>query len=298
MAKVFIEEQTLTDIADAVRGKNGTTEPIRTIELATAITNLPTGGGENKLQQYFEKTLTELKPEDMGNAVDVTLLYTMFDGQINLKSVDLPEVISADAYCFQNCTSLENVNLPKLATIGDYCFTGCNNLNTTILPELTSLPRRCFVKAGKAGSKLILPKLQTATQWAINHSGVGCGFSLIDFGTCLKLETQVFGACANLQAVVLRRTDDICTTSAPFTTYPNTTCAIYVPALNDNDEDMVAIYQAATNWTATANRIKPFYIAETVEDITTLLADENIAVGSMIICDVNHSYTIKGGNTL
>jgi hypothetical protein len=47
-----------------------------------------------------------------------------------------------------------------------------------------------------------------------------------------------------------------------------------------------------------ADRIKPFYIAETVEDIATLLADENIAEGSMIICDVDHSYTIKGGNTL
>lgn len=53
MAKVFIEESTLTNIADAVRGKNGTTEPIRTVELATAITNLPTGGGSDFIVREF-----------------------------------------------------------------------------------------------------------------------------------------------------------------------------------------------------------------------------------------------------
>lgn len=43
--KYLIEDTTLTGIADAVRGKNGTTEPIMVSELATAITNLPSGGG-------------------------------------------------------------------------------------------------------------------------------------------------------------------------------------------------------------------------------------------------------------
>lgn len=43
--KYLIEDTTLTSIADAVRGKGGTTEPIMVSELATAITNLPSGGG-------------------------------------------------------------------------------------------------------------------------------------------------------------------------------------------------------------------------------------------------------------
>lgn len=44
MSKVFIEETTLTGIADAIRGKNGTTALIATTDMANAITNLPTGG--------------------------------------------------------------------------------------------------------------------------------------------------------------------------------------------------------------------------------------------------------------
>lgn len=44
--KYLIEDATLINIADAVRGKNGTTEPIMVSELATAITNLPSGGGD------------------------------------------------------------------------------------------------------------------------------------------------------------------------------------------------------------------------------------------------------------
>lgn len=47
MSKVFIEESTLTAIGDAIREKNGTTDMIAPLDMATAITNLPSGGGGN-----------------------------------------------------------------------------------------------------------------------------------------------------------------------------------------------------------------------------------------------------------
>lgn len=46
MAKVFIEETTLTSIGDAIREKGNTTELINPLNMADAITNLPSGGGE------------------------------------------------------------------------------------------------------------------------------------------------------------------------------------------------------------------------------------------------------------
>lgn len=45
MAKVFIEETTLTAIGDAIRGKEGTTDLVPVTDMATRITDLPEGGG-------------------------------------------------------------------------------------------------------------------------------------------------------------------------------------------------------------------------------------------------------------
>ena len=49
MAKIFIEESTLTSIGDAIRGKDGTTELIPTTEMASRITAIEGGGGEPNL---------------------------------------------------------------------------------------------------------------------------------------------------------------------------------------------------------------------------------------------------------
>lgn len=50
MAKVAVTEQYLTNIANAIRGKNGSSDTYTPAEMATAITNIPTGGGEPTLQ--------------------------------------------------------------------------------------------------------------------------------------------------------------------------------------------------------------------------------------------------------
>ena len=50
MSKVFIEEETLIGIGNAIREKNGTTDLIATTDMATAISNLATGGGGGTLK--------------------------------------------------------------------------------------------------------------------------------------------------------------------------------------------------------------------------------------------------------
>jgi hypothetical protein len=45
MAKVFIEETTLTAIGDAIRGKEGTTALVPVNDMATRISAIETGGG-------------------------------------------------------------------------------------------------------------------------------------------------------------------------------------------------------------------------------------------------------------
>lgn len=47
MAKVAVTEQYLTDIADAIRGKNGSSDTYTPADMATAITNIPIGSSKN-----------------------------------------------------------------------------------------------------------------------------------------------------------------------------------------------------------------------------------------------------------
>lgn len=52
MSKVFIEESTLTNICDAIRSKQGTSEPIMVANIATEIANITGGGGSSELVKY------------------------------------------------------------------------------------------------------------------------------------------------------------------------------------------------------------------------------------------------------
>lgn len=65
MSKVFIEEETLIGIGNAIREKNGTTDLIATTDMATAIRNLATGGGELK----YNNTLTGTPVGTQGKTV-------------------------------------------------------------------------------------------------------------------------------------------------------------------------------------------------------------------------------------
>lgn len=54
MSKYVIDSSTLTAIGDAVRGKDGSTDPILVSEIASRITDIPAGSGELKYkEEYF-----------------------------------------------------------------------------------------------------------------------------------------------------------------------------------------------------------------------------------------------------
>ena len=56
MSKVFIEEETLIGIGNAIREKSGTTDLIATTDMASAISNLPTGGGGTLKMVAMDRT--------------------------------------------------------------------------------------------------------------------------------------------------------------------------------------------------------------------------------------------------
>ena len=58
MSAYIIQEKTLTDIADAVREKSGTSDLILVGDLPAAISNIQTGGGDSQWEEYWRKTAT------------------------------------------------------------------------------------------------------------------------------------------------------------------------------------------------------------------------------------------------
>lgn len=68
MANVLVEETSLSNIASAIRGKNGSTAVYKPGEMAAAITNLPTGGGDTETIT-FNTDISYLFASDGGGAL-------------------------------------------------------------------------------------------------------------------------------------------------------------------------------------------------------------------------------------
>lgn len=99
-----------TDIADAIKEKNGKIEPIVADTFPTEIENLKTGF------DYINSDVTEI-PD-----------YAFY-GCDDLKSFDCYNVTSIGANAFENCTRLKSVTLyGNIQSIGENAFQGCSNL--------------------------------------------------------------------------------------------------------------------------------------------------------------------------
>lgn len=273
MAKVFIEEQTLTDIADAVRAKSGTTEPIRTLELATAITNLPTGGGENKLQQYFDKTLTELKPEDFGSASTAP----SFEGFSQLTYVEYSDNINAIPISgLRGCGRIDTVIFPAtLKQIGNQArrYTTLTNVyfkgTLSQWLQVTGMVNdsACFTDGSNfyidnvslENYDVVIPNDITTINPYILY---GSKITSVDMHSDLTtISKAAFANCSALNNIILRG-DTVktlsSTTAFDVTPIASGTGTIYIQPDTVDEATLVAEYKAATNWSTYEAQIKPY----------------------------------------
>jgi hypothetical protein len=107
MAIVTINDEHLTNIANAIRDKGGS-NTYKPKDMASAILALDTSWEEDVV----------------GNTIDVNNIVS-----INFKA----DTIAADA--FRNCSMLEEVET-NAKTIGDYAFEGCSNLKRVKLTNV------------------------------------------------------------------------------------------------------------------------------------------------------------------
>lgn len=151
MSKVFIEESTLTNIANAIRDKDGTTDLISPLDMPSKITNLPTGGGGEDVEPIV---LTGNQPygcsgaiastyiEKFGNTISTNNLADTYNMFQYYKNKTIPFDLNYNGASYRDMSSMFNgaANLEVAPTIKNaypsslsYFFSGCSRLKA--IPE-------------------------------------------------------------------------------------------------------------------------------------------------------------------
>ena len=185
----------MLSVADAIRAKAGTTDPLAWPDgFATAISGIETGGGDSA-GSVIDKSVTNIT----SNAAEVgqyafygcemlkTASFQMatkiqggaFVGRKALVSVSAPNAteIRSDVTnyfrldmdgnyekdtigAFSGCTSLATVDFPAAVTIGSTAFSSCANLTTVNFPMAETIYKSAF--SGCTGlTNLKFPRVKT-----------------------------------------------------------------------------------------------------------------------------------------
>ena len=141
MAKVFIEEDSLIAIGNAIRAKTGGTETLTVPDGMVGAINSISGSGSD---DSFWDTETEVALVNNRSLLSSIVLpdgitrisYGFLYDSINLKSVSIPDtVVQIDSYAFWNCINLNLTALPpNLRLIGSNAFQHCSSISITTIP--------------------------------------------------------------------------------------------------------------------------------------------------------------------
>lgn len=171
MKKLYPEEA-VQDIADAIRAKNGLSTLYRIGEMASAIEEIPTGGGDDN---YLIA---------IGASVG-----SIYDTKVT-------SVMSYQFYLHQNITGVE---MTSVSVINHGAFDDCHNLTTAKFPECITINDIAFV-ATDVLSSISFPKCETIGSQAFYRASA---LTSVEFPKCTLLNNQAIQACSSLQTISL-----------------------------------------------------------------------------------------------
>lgn len=203
---VVVLDGTLTNIANAIRGKNGSSDTYKPSEMPAAITAIPSGGGGgiprevNASGSYGMPTqnFTFSLPSNATNVGSYALCYAFYNCT-TLTSADLSSLTTvsggnAFSSAFQGCAALTSVDLSSLATVnGNNAFSSafqyCTNLNSVNLGSLATA-RGFNAFNGAFGGCTNLTSVNFSSLATVNEYGVFSGA----FNGCTSLTSLSFPA--------------------------------------------------------------------------------------------------------
>ena len=187
--------------------------------------------------------LENTKVTSIGNRV--------FDGCTSLTEITLPDTLtSIRNYALHNCSSLAEITLPaSLTSIGDGAFNGCKSLTRVINLENTQLTR--VINGAFSGCSSLTEITLPASLTSIGNNVFESCSLLTEItlpASLTSIGNYVFHGCKSLQYIRIEATTP--PTLSNTGAIPSTIRAIYVP------DESIAAYQAATNWSSFASKIK------------------------------------------
>lgn len=246
MANVLVEETSLSNIASAIRGKNGSTAVYKPGEMAAAITNLSTGGSGGNEDGLLADTIVNYE-----NTTATKIKAKCFLESATLVTATFTNVSNVGAYAFSNCPELTKVSLPKATTIvGTECFSRCSKLSNVNLSNVTNAGDNTFFFCDSLTS-INLPRVENLNSAVFSECHL---LKKVDLRSCKEFSGYgQFNNCSKLTALILR-SNTLC--SMPYkNSLQGSAIAtrkgyVYVPRALVNE------YKNATNWTVYANQIR------------------------------------------
>jgi hypothetical protein len=203
-----------SDIANAIRAKNGTETTYKPSEMAAAIDAIE--GTDEIFRQIFEGTITEFNDE---KGEFETIPASALAIKMALESVDFPACTSIGDYALYSCKNLTSVSFPACTNIGNWAFDSCYGLTSANFPACTSIGEGAFN---------------------------GCeSLTSVSFPACTSIGEGAFYACRSLTSLYLDKTPEVCQLGEEAfgeTPLGNLQGNIYVPA------SLLEEYKASPMW--------------------------------------------------
>ena len=248
--RVLIDPAILTEIADAIRAKDGSSGAITPANMADAVAAIPSGGAAVtdgivvkardangyatevdfygtivQPQQFYNRTIADgtwnkLQTVNFKNEVTEIKLRG-FDHCRNVIFSQLDSVITISDYALEENGSI-SLSFPNLASVGTFSFLGMNELVTITLPKVTNFNKNGVLRGCTALQNVTIGSVGYAVT-AMNNlafqSDTQTGLTITVFTTGDKADTIV----ANIRNSATAAT--IVIKAAEATTYNGTSYA-------------------------------------------------------------------------
>lgn len=252
LSSVVVAPAPTTDLDNWI-SRNEQADPLYIVSAATSIPYYAC---------YMQKRLVSFSAENASSIGGYA-----FSGCASLQEVDLHNATSVGNYAFSNCTSLQEVDLHNTTSVGEYAFNGAYISSELDLSNLTSAGQYAFYNSSGL-TKIFLPELRSANY----RTFAQCTSQIAIFPSLTTLGQSSVEGCNSLKYIDIRKVNtiaksafwnssglkliDITSKDTPPTLDAsafNNTAGMVVVVKNDEVKEA---FQAATNWSNYASKIK------------------------------------------
>lgn len=194
--KVLVSDSNLKAIADAIRGKNGRTDKYTPGEMATAISNITTGGGGDTTKEDGLVT-GELTTYENDRVTSVK--NNLFFSDTNITSVSFPAATKIGIRAFQDCTNINSVNINSATIIKNSAFENCTNIKSIDIPNVTRIGGSAFYECTALAS-VNMPNARIINSFAFARC---TSLTSVTMPSVTALSDSAFGACTALKSIII-----------------------------------------------------------------------------------------------